>query len=308
MLGHTSVAKLRSKRASTPIDLLQVESVIKSSAQLPSFADPPVSEVAASVQFDPLAKLTVPMVGLLWQRFRSDYPTVEHQPPLPPAVERLGVRQPIPMFRIEPVGIVPPRLWFVNSRGDELIQVQNDRFIRNWRRALGSQSPYPRYAEHVRPRFLADYGRFLQFLIDENLGIAVVNQCELTYVNQIFPTKSWNSHAELAAVFRGWAREYANVTEYPVEAIHLAVAHLMHTTSGDFVGRLHVTLNSAFSAPTPAEPTEKPIFILTLTARGSPLGEGEAGIVEFMDLAHRAIVTSFDKMTTPEAHAIWRKE
>jgi uncharacterized protein (TIGR04255 family) len=279
-------------------------------AQLPSFADPPVREVAASVQFDPLAKLTIPMIGLLWQRFRSDYPTVEQQPPLPPAVERLGVRQSMAGFSVQSIGVVAPRLWFVNSSGDELVQVQNDRFIRNWRHVLGKtgQNPYPRYIEHVRPRFLAEYGRFLQFLIDENLGTPDVNQCELTYVNQIFPTSIWSSHAELAAVFRGWAREYANVSEYPVETIHLTVSHVMQTRSGEFVGRLHVGLNSAYLPPTPEEPTEKPVFLLTLTARGRPLGVGEAGIVEFMDLAHRAIVTSFDKMTTPEAHAIWRKE
>jgi uncharacterized protein (TIGR04255 family) len=275
---------------------------------LPSFAAPPVVEVAASVQFDPLAQLSVPNLGLLWQRFRTEYPTVEQQPPLPPVVERLGVRATMPSFRVELAGNIAPRLWFINSNGDELIQVQNDRFIRNWRRMPGQGNPYPRYLEHVRPRFLTDYGRFLQFLMDERLGAPNVNQCELTYINHIEQNKHWSSHAEVAAVFRGWAQEYANVSEYPVEALQLTVSHIIQTSNGEFVGRLHVALNSAFLGPTPEAPIEKPIFVLTLTARGRPVGDGEAGIVAFLDLGHKAIVTSFDKMTTPEAHAIWRKE
>lgn len=275
---------------------------------LPSFADPPVVEVAASVQFDPLSNLNVPLLGLLWQRFRSDYPTVDQQLPLPPVVERLGVRSPMPSFRIEPVGPLPPRLWFINTGGDELVQVQSDRFIRNWRRISGKANPYPRYFESVRPKFLDDYGRFVQFLVDEGVGVPNVNQCELIYINQMVPTEHWSSHGQLARVFRGWAGEYANVTEYPVEAIHLSVAHVIRTAGGEFVGRLHVTLNSAFSVPTPEDPTEKPIFVLTLVARGKPVGSHDAGIVDFLDLGHRAIVTSFDKMTTTEAHAIWKKE
>jgi uncharacterized protein (TIGR04255 family) len=275
---------------------------------LPTFADPPVVEVATSVQFDPLAKLNVPLLGLLWQRFRSAYPTVEQQPPLPPVVERLGVRSSMPSFRIEPIGALPPRLWFTNAKGDELIQVQNDRFIRNWRRIPGQENPYPRYLESVRPRFLDDYGRFLQFLLDEGVSAPNVNQCELTYINHIVPTEHWSSHGQLARVFRGWAAEYANVTEYPVEAIHLSVSHLIRSADEEFVGRLHVTLNSAFSAPTPEDPTEKSIFVLTLIARGKPVGTHDTGIVEFLDLGHKAIVTSFDRMTTAEAHAIWKKE
>jgi hypothetical protein len=109
-------------------------------------------------------------------------------------------------------------------------------------------------------------------------------------------------------VFRGWADEYTSDAEYPVEAIHLSVSHLIQAAGGEFVGRLHVTLNSAFTIPTPVDPTEKPIFVLTLVARGMPIGSQDTGIVEFLDLGHRAIVTSFDKMTTTEAHAIWRKE
>jgi hypothetical protein len=38
------------------------------------------------------------------------------------------------------------------------------------------------------------------------------------------------------------------------------------------------------------------------------LGEGEQGVLQFVELAHREIVLGFAKMTTDEAHAIWQKK
>ena len=276
--------------------------------ELPSFEDPPVIEVAASVQFDPLAKLTVPYLGMLWQRFRKEYPVVDQQPPLAPVIERLGVSGQNIGLRLEMMGNITPRLWFSNTQGDHLVQVQNDRFILNWRRVAGAGNPYPRYQQHIRPQFLTEYARFQQFLIDENLGAAHVNQCELTYINQIEPNEYWTSHADVASVFRGWTHEYAAVNEYPVEALQISVSHVITDTSGAFVGRLHVALQSALTRSMPESPAEKPVFVLTLTARGRPMGDGDAGMVGFLDLAHKAIVTSFDRITTEEAHKVWRKE
>jgi hypothetical protein len=40
----------------------------------PDFADPPVVEVALSVQFDPLSALRTPQIGLLWAEYRTRFP------------------------------------------------------------------------------------------------------------------------------------------------------------------------------------------------------------------------------------------
>lgn len=54
---------------------------------LPAFEKPPVVEVAASLQFDPIESLHAMRLGLLWARYRDRYPVVEMQPPLGDAKE-----------------------------------------------------------------------------------------------------------------------------------------------------------------------------------------------------------------------------
>lgn len=275
---------------------------------LPAFSAPPVTEVVVSVQFDTLPKLAIPQLGLLWQRFRPQYPRTEQHPPLAPIVERLGVRGVMNQVRFEFLDGGPGvRLWFLNEQGDQLVQVQNDRFIRNWRRV--PQAPtqeYPRFMGHVLPRFLEDYALFCGFLKDEDLGEPTVNQIEVSYINSIEANDIWRSHADLARLFRGWSG--ADLTEHPVEVVNLQVGYQLADSDARFLGRLHVVLQSGFRVPNDESGEEKPVFALTLTARGRPIGDGNVGILAFIELAHNEIVTSFDKMTTEEAHRLWRKK
>lgn len=276
--------------------------------RLPSYENPPVIEVVASVQFDPLPSLGVVHLGLLWQRFREAFPKVEQKPPIASVVERLGVRTPLNQIQFQvsdEVGV--PRLWFVNEAGDELIQVQPDRFIRNWRAVPKIGGPYPRYEKYIRPRFVDDYHAFQQFLRDELKGEIEPNQCELTYINHIRPNAYWSSHKDIASVFRGWSSAYSGLIENPIEAVSLRVVHVLNDDAGEFVGRLHVTLQSAFKTPLQPSESDEPIFVLTITARGRPIPKGKEGVLGFLDAGHRAIVTSFDSMTTSEMHRAWGK-
>src|SRR4051812_4966915 len=119
---------------------------------LPSFERPPVIEVLASIQFDPPIGFTAVHFGLIWDRFRAEFPTVEQRSPLPQMVERLGVAFQGQLVQMEFSSEPPlPRLWFVSPSGDELIQVQSDRFIRNWRAVPELENPYPRYQDCIRP-------------------------------------------------------------------------------------------------------------------------------------------------------------
>src|SRR5258708_12433324 len=59
-------------------------------ADLPDFERPPVTEVALSIQFARLPKVTNIHGGLLWSEFRADYPNYEEHPPLAPAFEIFG--------------------------------------------------------------------------------------------------------------------------------------------------------------------------------------------------------------------------
>jgi uncharacterized protein (TIGR04255 family) len=119
---------------------------------LPRFNNPPVVEVALSVMLEPLPAFRAAHVGLLWNKLRERFPKTVDQPPLdsPQETEDEPRRQLGPTLQFEPFGTPPPlRTWFLNDQETELLQIQNDRIARNWRRANTSQ-PYPRLREHQR--------------------------------------------------------------------------------------------------------------------------------------------------------------
>jgi len=147
---------------------------------LPDFANPPVIEVALSVQFNSLTELQAPQLGLLWHEFRPCFPRAEQQPPLDSVTEKFGVRGPGKVSVTFGMGIPVPRCWFLNEAGTELIQVQQDRFAHNWRK-VGEEDSYPRY-EYIRETFKTVLETFHQFLARERFGELIPNQCEVTYV------------------------------------------------------------------------------------------------------------------------------
>jgi uncharacterized protein (TIGR04255 family) len=280
---------------------------------LPSFERPPVIEVVASVQFEPLSAAGLVHFGLLWEHFRKAFPKTEQKPPLSQVVERLGVS---PMRRGFQVSLAEEpsmaRLWFVNEPGDELVQVQADRFIRNWRAIPTLRNTYPRYDDCIRPRFEADYRTFLKFVADESLGTVEPNQCEITYINHILPNDYWKNHSDLHAVVKYWPEHGSDLLPMGPEAINFGGAYPLNHSDGEFLGRLHVSVQSAFVPPTPGSDKQSsdkqiPIFVLTLTARGRPVGKGIDGVLGFFDIGRSAIVDSFDRITTTKMHEVWGK-
>ena len=136
--------------------------------QLPEFANPPVVEVVLSLQFERV-ELTSLLFARMWERFRERFPRVEEHPPLPPSVERFDPASAHPELRVQilPAQFVP-RYWLLSETGNELVQVQSDRFIYNWRKVLEGDV-YPRYAA-MRHAFEQELARFHQFVTEEGLG------------------------------------------------------------------------------------------------------------------------------------------
>jgi uncharacterized protein (TIGR04255 family) len=210
-----------------------------------------------------------------------------------------------PPFRFELEREPRVRLWFLNEAGDQLVQIQGDRFIRNWRRVPHSQETYPRFYNSILPRFIQDYRIFCDFLTSEQIGAPVVNQVEVSYINNIVMGDAWRAHSDLGRMFRGWSRQA--LASHTLESVNLRASYLLEDHTGDFLGRLHAVIQSGYRSES-GSGEDEPVFVFTLTARGRPLGEGEQGMLAFVELAHREIVVSFEKMTTDEAHGIWQKK
>lgn len=267
---------------------------------LPDFRKPPLAETVLSLQFEPIAGLTTAHLGLLWQRFRERLPFIEEQPPLPPVVEKFGLPSPAQVEVTVEEKPPVPRLWFLNQDKTELIQVQADRFIHNWRKMEGLE-PYPRF-EPIRDKFRNEVDALVQFLKDERMGAPVVNQCEVTYVNHIEPSGVWQHHGQLEKVLSNWTAAPERRFLPEAEDGGVRLRFVIRDESGKPFGRLHV-----ISQPAWKKTDNTPIMVLNLTARGAPLGEGIEGAFRFFELGRRWIVKGFAELTTSDIQKAWER-
>jgi uncharacterized protein (TIGR04255 family) len=259
-------------------------------AGLPDFDNPPLVEVALSIQFDALS--VIEFIGLdpALTELRRRYPKVEQHPPLPPAFEIFGVPAGPPFMQLQ-VSSMPalPRLWFVNDAGTEVLQVQTDRFIHNWRK-VGEESEYPRY-ERIRRTFLSEFLR-LGRVIEKRVDRAVTpNQCEITYVNHFPPEDA----AEALEFFR-------MPGQFPggsMEDATMQIRFVLPGAEGHPVGRLIMQAGPALTW------AGERVFQFMLTVRGRPSTADLSGAREFMDMGRAAIVNSFAALTTDRMHKAW---
>lgn len=263
-------------------------------SDLPDFSDPPVVETVLSVQFDRLSSLRTAHFGLYWNEIRGRFPVTEERVELSSVMERPPGQPPVGIgIQFEALQSPPvPRFWFANESGTELIQLQRDRYIKNWRKT-GEGAMYPRY-ERVKDGFERDFSAFQDFVTRHRLGKIRVNQCEVTYVNHIVAGQGWNSHSDIGKVFNTW-RQPETVYPGPAEELMFQAGFPMRDKNGAFVGRLHATVQSVMRLADGV-----PMFRLDLTARGL-IGDDTT----FFDLGREWIVRSFKELTTPAMHTIW---
>ena len=269
---------------------------------LPDFRKPPVGEVVLSLQFNAIAGFQAAHLGLFWSRVRTDYPKTETYPPIDPVVEQFGTRpQPAQGIRFEIVqsGFVP-RAWLLNDAGTELIQVQQDRFIRNWRKVQETDE-YPRY-ELLRERFERDFTEFDRFIREEKLPEIVPNQCEVTYINHIDTGDDWRDVGRIDEVFTVWKETAFKEMDLVTETVRFQGRFRFGAdqTSTNAAGRLSVEVQPAFRTS-----DGKPILVMNLTARGAPKGPGLAEVLQFFDAGRAEIVRSFAGFTTKMMHDKW---
>ena len=153
------------------------------------YENPPIDEIVCGILFDSITGLQSGHLGILWQKFRPDFPGVEDQNLLAPlSKEDLSNR-----------GALLPRVWFVHKNENELIQVQFNRFVHNWRKRRPDDE-YPGYAAVIE-NFEKYLSRFREFLAEEKLGNLVASQYELTYIDHILENEGWETLNNLERIF-----------------------------------------------------------------------------------------------------------
>ncbi len=264
---------------------------------LPEFDRPPVAEVALAIAFEELPDFTSAHLGLIWQRFRTAFPRTEDHPPvefpmeLPPDVDQID-RGP----RLEFLRKPKVRCWFLNEDGTQLIQLQSDRFIHNWRKQR-ADAPYPHY-DAVRHSFVRELRTFEDYIAESRLGELKPKQCEVTYVNHIRPGPK--PHTAVSQVVNLWCAQAGTQFLPSIEDARFSARYTLSNAQGKFVGRLNVSLQPAYMIENREE-----ILNLTLVARGVPLEPTLEGALAFLDLGHEWIVRGFAEITTADMHRAW---
>lgn len=300
--GGEGSLKQRIKVGESNHNLAPKELATPASDSLPEFARPPVTEVALSLQFEPLAKLKSPVIGLLWGKFKDRYPAYEEQPAIEPVIERFGTEA-LQNFKIQfQVFDAPPpsRVWFVNESGSELVQVQQDRFVHNWRK-VHETDEYPRY-RNLRQRLIDELEMFRGFVEKEQLGELLFNQSEVTFVNIIVSGEGWERHGQLNNILTIHSGNYSDDFFNEPENVQTALRYVIPGENDKPAGRLHVSI-----VPVVLAANKTPGFNLTLTARCAPNGSLEDAI-RCLDLGHRWIVKGFASITTKDMHRIWERQ
>lgn len=259
------------------------------------FANPPVIETVLSVQFETIQAMRSVHFGLFWNSVRELFPFTEDKPPISPIIEVASEPSPQAMqFHLEQLDFSLNRLWLLNSAGTELIQIQNDRFIKNWKQSADNVA-YPHYEPVLKPAFEQDFKNFQAFLSNQQLGETKINQCEVTYVNHIMSGEGWNTWDEVENIFTFFT-QFPD-TPYPGkgEEVRFHTRFPIYGPNGEWIGRLRVDVQPALRAS-----DKKPMYVMNLTARGM-IGNG----YDFLDIGRRYIVNSFKNLTTTKMHEIW---
>jgi uncharacterized protein (TIGR04255 family) len=262
---------------------------------LPDFAQPPVVEVALGVQFDPLARLDAPWIARFWlEEIRDRFPDWTEAIALPPATEWFGIpASPHVMFRFGQ-GPMANRAVFQDASKTGLLQLQQDRLVRNWRK-VGTGDSYPRY-ETIRSSFADEISRFRRFLSKYDLGDLVPNQCEVTYVNHI-PVTDAKELGQVGTLLAPWSGQFSDGWLGAPETVEISSHHRI-VVEGIPSGRLHIELVPGYRG-------SEAVFALTLTARGRPAGATDDDVLAFLEIGHEQIVRGFASVTSSAMHAKW---
>ncbi len=252
----------------------------------PFFDAPPVVETALGVRFAPIEGFNVVHFGHLLNTFSDAYDRFELKPPVGATVQ-FNLGQDSANINI------PLRCWYINEDDTQLVQIQHDMFIRNWR-ATANNSEYQHY-DKIRPLFNRDWLKFHTFLDDHKLKRPVVWQCEVTYINHLLRGREWRSFADISSLFPIWNGLEMGGVFGTIDMAALTVAFRLP----DGNGRIHFTLQPAIREDG-AE-----ILQLTVTAQGSPERNDDKAILEWLDYGHLAVVNGFVQFVSKGALKMW---
>lgn len=254
----------------------------------PTYGNAPLNEVVYGISFEELGGLKAPHLGLYWNLIKSEFPDCEHATPL--FTSDLASN-----FAFTKL----PRTWFIHSKGNDLIQIQQDRFLFNWRK-LDASDAYPgnKYVADAFKKYLT---QFKSFVDEQNIGLIKYKGCELSYINHIFSGQGWDALSDLNNVFPDL--NWRKTERFLKEPLGFSCSFVCPLNNDQ--GELLVKIQQATITD---DPMKTPLLVFELTARINNVLSSEQEMWDWFEMAHEWVIRGFMDLTSGDIQKnYWRK-
>lgn len=264
------------------------EAKLSLGASSPVFDAPPVVETALAFRFAPIDGFGLVHFGQLLDVYGT-YSRCEVKPPIDVDLQQFISAIPDFVTNIN----LPLRSWYISQDGSELVQIQNNLFVRNWR-ATEEKKEYRHYAG-IRPLFIRDWETFCKFLDDHGMKRPSVWQWEVTYINHLLRGREWRAFTDIPALFPVWRGIEPDGVLGQIEAATFTANFRL--PDGD--GRIQFSLQPGVRE----DGTE--ILQLTVMATGKPDSQDDHSLLDWLDYGHLAVVNGFVQFVSKQALNMW---
>lgn len=278
--------------------------ILPDSEELSKFASPPIVETVLSVQFSSLINFTNAHVGWFWKNYLGpEWDLIKQAPRIEDQYELFGDDRKWDKasgFKFF-TGTVPERHQILRTDKERMIQIQDSRFIYNWKKFGGV---YPSF-EILLPEFKELIERYTRFIRDSQNPELEINQWEVTYVNHLLRGELWDTPEDWQNIFPWFVTPAVGVLTPSLASLRQKADGFQgdwRLIIGDNLGRLHISLKHVKIV---SEQSSEALA-LQLTARGPLNAEEGIDLYRGFDIGHCSIVESFRAMTSKSAHASWK--
>ena len=182
-----------------------------------------------------------------------------------------------------------PRYWFIAADEINLIQIQKDAFMFNWRRREGK---YPRFHSNIKPIFDKYYDLFSDFIQTEfSITELPISLCELTYVNVIESCDYWAGPQDTSKVIPSFSIIAPDIDDSAAKEFN---CNYVCRSPSD------LQLNIGIRSGVKNQQKDAPFLIFEIRAYGRFEQIVKQGTDKWFERAHNAIIRCFLNITNQD--------
>jgi uncharacterized protein (TIGR04255 family) len=250
--------------------------------------NPPVIETSLGFFIAKIAGWNVLHFGALREHFKHKYPVTEFPPPIIQPI----AGPPVTLQWSPSESMIPLRALFTDESRTQLVQVQNEFFLHNWRKT-DKTTNYAHF-EQMLPLFKQDWRTYLEFLRSQQLDKPKVLRCEMSYFNHIVRGRDWESFEDFPSLFRVWRGFEKGGVFKNLESATFNIAQSIGK------GKAQI-----FVSPGVRSLDGKEILQMNVTASTVPNGSEDDELFEALTECHRIALKAFDAFITDESLKKW---